>query len=224
MFEHMPGDWRDAVAATLAQPRVRALEEFVRAQRAQGTVFPPESRVFAALQLTPLPSVRVVLLGQDPYHDDGQAHGLCFSVPAGVPHPPSLRNIFVEREADLGMPRPTHGDLSAWARRGVLLLNTVLTVRAHEAASHARQGWEDVTQALLRAVVDRKTPVVALLWGNHAQKMAPLFDVPHAVVLRGVHPSPLSASRGFLGSRPFTAVNNALARLGQQPVDWSLSD
>jgi uracil-DNA glycosylase len=222
MFAHMPPDWRAAIAPALASPQAQQLERFVEQQRQAGPVFPPPAQVFTALHLTPPHNVRVVLLGQDPYHDDGQAHGLCFSVPRGVAPPPSLRNMFTELEADLGLPRPSHGDLTAWAAQGVLLLNTVLTVRAHEPASHARAGWEPITNALLTAVVARATPVVVVLWGNHAQKKAPLFQASHVTVLQGPHPSPLSAYRGFFGSRPFSAVNAALAGRGLPPVDWKL--
>ena len=184
-------------------------------------MFPPEDDVFSALRLTPFDEVKVVLLGQDPYHDDGQAHGLCFSVRPGVKAPPSLVNIFKELHSDLGCVIPNNGCLTPWAKQGVLLLNAVLTVRAHQANSHKNQGWEQFTDAVIRAVNDRPQPVVFLLWGNYAQKKGILVDANRHRVIKGAHPSPLSASK-FFGSKPFSAVNRALVELGNAPIDWQL--
>ena len=210
-MEQLPEAWRSFLAgrydaALLAQTLHRVEEE-----RAAGTVFPPEGEVFRALRLTPPGEVRVVLLGQDPYHDDGQAQGLAFSVPAGVRFPPSLRNIFKEYAADLGRPVPKSGSLEGWARGGVLLLNSVLTVRAHAAASHAKFGWQQLTDAVIAALSERAPePLVFLLWGNFAIAKRPLIDENRHTVIAGVHPSPLSASRGFFGSRPFSRAEQAL--------------
>ncbi|NCC94727.1 MAG: uracil-DNA glycosylase, partial [Opitutae bacterium] len=183
----------------------------VAAERAAGAqVFPPERRIFHALQLTPPAAVRAVLLGQDPYHDDGQAEGLAFSVPAGVKFPPSLRNIFKEYAADLGRPVPESGSLRDWAENGVLLLNSVLSVRAHEAGSHRKFGWESFTDAVIRSLNRKQERIVFLLWGNFALAKRPLIDETRHTVLANVHPSPLSAHRGFFGSRPFSQAELAL--------------
>jgi len=217
----LPESWRGVLAGETEQPYFERLAEFVAAERAGHQVFPPRGEVFSALEATPYERVKVVLLGQDPYHDDGQAHGMCFSVRPGTKVPPSLRNIFKEREADLGLPVPASGYLMPWAERGVLLLNTVLTVRAHEANSHKGKGWEAFTDAVIRAVSARPEPAVFVLWGNHAKKKLPLIDTGRHAVVQGAHPSPLSA-RLFLGSRPFSQIDKALADLGQPPMDWSL--
>lgn len=223
LLASLPADWRAALA-----PRLEgaawwdALAAFVDEERRQHAVFPPEDEVFAALALTPLDDVRVVLLGQDPYHGEGQAHGLCFSVRPGVKTPPSLVNLFKELEADLGIPPPPHGCLTSWARQGVLLLNAVLTVRAAAAGSHARKGWERFTDEVLRVVAARERPAVFLLFGAYAQKKAPLVDDGRNVVITNVHPSPLSAHRGFFGSRPFSKTNEALRALGLPEVGWRL--
>jgi uracil-DNA glycosylase len=211
--------WQRELGPELAQPYFAALSSFVAQEREHSTVFPPHSDVFAAFEATPFERVRAVLLGQDPYHGDGQAHGLCFSVRPGVPLPPSLRNVFKELESDLGIPRPAHGHLSKWAEQGVLLLNTVLTVRKDEANSHAGRGWERFTDAVLRAV-SRKEHVVFLLWGNAARAKAEWIDARHTRI-ESAHPSPLSA-RKFHGSRPFSRTNVALAAHGQGTIDWSL--
>jgi uracil-DNA glycosylase len=203
------------------EPYFHRLAEFVAAERAAHQVFPPRGEVFSALEATPYDRVRVVVLGQDPYHDDGQAHGMCFSVRPGTRIPPSLRNIYKELNTDLGLPVPETGYLMPWAERGVLLLNTVLTVRAHEAASHKGQGWERFTDAVIRAVSARERPAVFVLWGNHAKKKLPLIDTGRHAVVQGAHPSPLSARR-FLGSRPFSQIDAALAAFGEEPMDWTL--
>lgn len=215
----LPESWQRELGPELAQPYFAALSSFVAQERERATVFPPPLDVFAAFEATPFERVRAVLLGQDPYHGDGQAHGLCFSVRPGVPLPPSLRNVFKELESDLGIPRPNHGHLSKWAEQGVLLLNTVLTVRKDEANSHAGHGWERFTDSVLRAV-SRKEHVVFLLWGNAARAKAEWIDARHTRI-ESAHPSPLSA-RKFHGSRPFSRANAALAAHGQGTIDWAL--
>lgn len=222
MRDRIPAAWQPFLAEALASPWFDALAAFVADERARHAVYPSEGEEFAALTRTPPERVRVVLLGQDPYHGEGQAHGLAFSVPPGVARPPSLQNVHKELLADLGHPIPSHGSLLAWADRGVLLLNTSLTVRAGEAGSHAGRGWERLTDAIISALAAGPTPLVFVLWGSHAHKKAKLVSDPRHVVLRGVHPSPLSAHRGFVGSRPFSAVNSALAGLGHPPLDWRL--
>jgi uracil-DNA glycosylase len=206
-----------------AKPYFHQLEQFVDAERKAHTVFPPEHEVFSALWQTPLERVQVVLIGQDPYHDDNQAMGLCFSVPAGVKPPPSLVNIFKELNNDLGCRIPNHGCLIDWAKQGVLLLNAVLTVRAHQANSHKNRGWEKFTDAVIQAINARPEPVVFVLWGNYAKEKCKLADPSRHRVITGAHPSPLSAVR-FLGSRPFSAINRALADLGRKPIEWQIHD
>ncbi|HMQ31776.1 MAG TPA: uracil-DNA glycosylase [Chloroflexaceae bacterium] len=218
----IPASWRGALGDELAQPYVELLAAFVAAERAAHTVYPPESETFSALELTPPGRVRAVILGQDPYHGPGQAHGLAFSVRPGVPPPPSLINIFKELRDDLGLEPPGHGHLADWAREGVLLLNAVLTVRAGEANSHRGRGWERLTDAVIGAVSAGPRPVVFLLWGAPAQKKAALVDETRHAVLRAAHPSPLSARRGFFGSKPFSGANAALEERGQPPLDWRL--
>lgn len=222
--ERVPVSWQHLLADALDAPWFAELVRFVGDERARGPVHPPKGEVFAALARTPPDRVRVVILGQDPYHGPGQAHGLAFSVRRGVRRPPSLVNIHKELAADLGHPIPTHGSLEAWADRGVLLLNTVLTVREGAAGSHAGRGWERFTDAVIGAVAARSLPAVFVLWGSHAAKKAPLVErAPHAV-LRGAHPSPLSAHRGFHGSRPFSRIARLLRDMGHAPVDWRLDD
>ncbi|HYV38619.1 MAG TPA: uracil-DNA glycosylase [Gemmataceae bacterium] len=219
----LPADWERRLASEFTQPYFRQLQDFIQREREVHTVYPPDKDVFNALKLTPFDQVKVVLLGQDPYHDDGQAHGLCFSVQPGIKPPPSLVNIFKELKNDLGCPIPNNGCLTPWAERGVLLLNAVLTVRAHEANSHKNKGWEQFTDAVILAVNERPKPAVFLLWGNYAQKKGKLVDSAKHRVICGAHPSPLSASK-FFGSRPFSAVNRALQELGHEPLDWQLPD
>jgi uracil-DNA glycosylase len=213
-------DWNPILKAEFAKPYWRELQTFVSGERAHHTVFPPSTEVFAALHLTSFASTRVLILGQDPYHGPGQAHGLCFSVRPGVSRPPSLGNIFKELEADLGCSPPDHGSLVGWAEQGVLLLNAVLTVRAHQAGSHARKGWETFTDEVIRAVNAKSERVVFVLWGAYARKKKALIDGPQHVVIESAHPSPLSAHNGFLGSRPFSKVNAALVEVGLDPIDW----
>lgn len=224
----IPETWRVALEPVLASRPLRTLGGFLKAEEAAGkTIYPPAGTRLAALEFTPLPAVRVVILGQDPYHGPGQAHGLSFSVRPGVPVPPSLLNIFKEQEADLGLPRPAHGHLESWARGGALLLNTVLTVEAGQAGSHQGKGWEIFTDAAIRAVAERDTPCVYLLWGSHARAKAPLIREasagPH-LILEAPHPSPLSAHRGFLGCRHFSKANAWLEEQGVSAIDWRLPD
>jgi uracil-DNA glycosylase len=207
----------------LHQPYLRQLTEFLDRERREHTIYPPEPDVFNALKLTPFDAVKVVILGQDPYHDENQAHGLAFSVRPGVTPPPSLRNIFRELQADVGCAKPANGSLEPWARRGVLLLNVVLTVRAHQPHSHRRKGWEQFTDAAIAAVGHKPDPVVFVLWGAPAQKKIPLIDTSRHTIVKAPHPSPLSAKTGFFGSRPFSAVNTALKAAGRPPIDWRLA-
>ncbi|QNM82481.1 uracil-DNA glycosylase [Sphingomonas sabuli] len=221
----IPQDWRDALADDLAEPYVADLRRFLDRQQAAGrTVHPDGPSIFRALELTPLDSVRAVILGQDPYHGPGQAHGLSFSVPPGVPPPPSLKNIFKELGSDLGLPTPAHGLLDHWARQGVLLLNSVLTVENGQAGSHRNQGWERLTDAIVRLVSDRAEPSAFLLWGSPAQRKAALVDRTRHLVLEAPHPSPLSAYRGFFGCRHFSRTNAFLEASGRPPIDWALPD
>ena len=218
----LPDDWHSLLADTLETPAVRALEAFVAEERRVATVYPPENKVFAALHAAPFATVKVVILGQDPYHGPGQAHGLAFSVPRGVKAPPSLRNILKELRDDIECPHPAHGDLSSWAAQGVLLLNTVLTVREGEPCSHAGRGWEQITGAVVQAVSARPEPAVFVLWGRPAQAARSLIDETRHTVIMAAHPSQLSANRGFFGSRPFSQINAALSTFGQAPLDWCL--
>jgi uracil-DNA glycosylase len=210
--------------AEFAKPYWQQLQAFVGGERARFTVFPPDPEVFAALHLTPYAATRVVILGQDPYHGPKQAHGLCFSVRQGVAIPPSLANIYTELRADLGITTPTHGNLEAWARQGVLLLNTTLTVRAGQAASHQGKGWETFTDEVLKTVNGKDQRVVFILWGAAARRKKSLIDLTRHVVIESAHPSPLSAHNGFFGSRPFSRTNAALQEAGLDPIDWQLPD
>lgn len=215
-------DWNPVLRDELTKPYWNELQDFVAEERRHHTVYPPTEEVFAALHLTPLAQVKVLILGQDPYHGPGQAHGLCFSVRSGTRLPPSLENIFTELHDDLGIERPTTGDLTPWARQGVLLLNATLTVRAHQAASHQGKGWETFTDQVIAAVDAKPERVVFILWGNAARKKKSLVDTRRHVVIESPHPSPLSAHRGFFGSKPFSRANAALVEAGREPVDWRL--
>jgi uracil-DNA glycosylase len=215
-------DWNPILRAELAKPYWPELQQFVAAERAAHPVYPAHDEVFAALHLTPYEQVKVLILGQDPYHGPGQAHGLCFSVRPGVPTPPSLQNILKELHADLGIDPPDHGCLEAWARQGVLLLNATLTVRARQAASHQGKGWETFTDEVIRAVNAKPERVVFILWGGSARKKKGLVDTSRHVVIESPHPSPLSAHNGFFGSRPFSRANEALVAAGREPIDWRL--
>lgn len=220
----LPASWRPRLDGEVEKPYFARLRAFVDAERKRHEVYPPEGEVFAALELTPYERVKVLILGQDPYHGPGQAHGLAFSVRPGVTPPPSLRNLFRELHDDQGCPVPDNGYLVPWARQGVLLLNAVLTVRAGEPNSHRGKGWETFTDAVIREVNDRPERVVFVLWGGYAGKKEALIDTARHTVIRSAHPSPLSARRGFFGSRPFGKVNAALEKSGQAPVDWCLPD
>lgn len=214
-------DWNPLLNDQFDQPYWQDLQAFVQAERAAHQVYPAHEDVFAALHLTPYADVRIVILGQDPYHGPGQAHGLSFSVRPGVDVPPSLRNMYKELESDLGITHPGHGNLESWARNGVLLLNSVLTVRAHTAASHRKQGWETFTDRVISVVSEKPEPVVFILWGNFARSKAKLI-ADHHQIIESAHPSPLSASRGFFGTKPYSRANDALIAVGREPVDWSL--
>src|SRR5215470_17776257 len=220
----LPAGWKKVLSAELAKPYFQELSEFVDGERAKHQVFPPEDDVFNAFKLTPYEKVNVLILGQDPYHDDGQAHGLCFSVRPGVRPPPSLVNIFKELRDDLGCKVPNNGFLVPWAQQGVLLLNTVLTVRAHSPNSHKGKGWEKFTDAVIHKVGEKSDRVVFVLWGGHAQKKRELIHGDDDVLVESAHPSPLSAKNGFFGSRPFSKVNAALREAGKPEIDWQLPD
>ncbi len=215
-------DWNPILRAEFDKPYWSELQQFVHAERSRYPVYPPHDEVFAALHLTPFADVKVLILGQDPYHGPGQAHGLCFSVRPGVPPPPSLANIFTELESDLGVPRPDHGSLTRWAEQGVLLLNTTMTVRGGKAGSHQKQGWETFTDEVIKAVSTKDEMVAFVLWGSSARRKKELIDLNRHFVVESAHPSPLAAHRGFFGSRPFSRINEALLAAGREPVDWSL--
>ena len=216
-----PGDWHEVLADEFDKPYWQKLSEFITTERAEQEVFPPEDEVFSALELTPYSEVRVVILGQDPYHDNDQAHGLSFSVKPGIKIPPSLRNIYKELNADLGCAIPEHGNLVHWAKQGVLMINAVLTVRAHQANSHKSKGWEKLTDRIIRAVNEKDDPVVFLLWGGYARKKAKLVDTDRHGLVEGAHPSPLSVKK-FMGSKPFSQVNELLEDKGREPIDWEV--
>ena len=218
----LTGSWEQALRPEFGKPYYRELYNKVSEAYRTQTVYPPASEIFTAFHLTPLDQVKAVILGQDPYHEPGQAEGLAFSVPEGIEIPPSLVNIFQELHDDLGCPIPKSGDLRPWAERGVLLLNSVLTVRAHQAFSHAGFGWQEFTDAAIRAVDTVDRPVVFILWGRSAADKAALITNPKRLVIRSPHPSPLSAYRGFFGSRPFSKANAWLTAQGEEPIDWSL--
>ena len=224
--EPIPESWQPVLEPVLATAEARQLGGFLVAEEDAGKqIYPPRGCRLKALELTPLDEVKVVILGQDPYHGPGQAMGLCFSVPEGVKIPPSLVNIYKELEADLGVARADHGDLSKWARQGVLLLNNTLTVEAAKAGSHAKRGWDAITDACVAAVAARDEPSVFILWGSHAQakakRIAGLREGPHCVI-ESPHPSPLSAHRGFFGSKPFSRTNAFLSGHGREAIDWAL--
>ncbi len=217
--------WKYALGPEFSNTYMSELKRFLVAEKEAGKrIFPKGSEYFRALDLTPLDEVKVVILGQDPYHGFGQAHGLCFSVKPGVRTPPSLVNIYKEMETDLGIPPAKHGFLEHWAEQGVLLLNSVLTVEEGQAASHQGKGWERFTDAVIRAVNDECDGVVFILWGSYAQKKAAFVDQQRHLVLKSAHPSPLSAHNGFLGSRPFSKANAYLQSIGKDPVDWRLPE
>jgi len=221
---NIPTSWHALLADEFEKPYFQKLQQFVDEERQKYTIFPPEQDVFSALQLTPYEHANVFLLGQDPYHDDNQAHGLCFSVRPGIKPPPSLVNMFKELHNDVGFRIPNNGYLVPWAKQGMLMLNAVLTVRAHSPNSHKNHGWETFTDAVIRKVSAKEDPVVFVLWGGYAQKKRALIDTSRHTIIQSAHPSPLSANNGFFGSRPFSAINKALREAGKPEIEWQLPD
>lgn len=212
--------WKQILSTEFEKDYFRQLTDFVRNEYRSTTVYPPGKLIFNAFNLCPFEQVKVVIIGQDPYHGPGQAHGLCFSVNDNVPFPPSLRNIFKEIQDDLGKPIPESGNLTRWAKQGVLLLNATLTVRAHQAGSHQRRGWEEFTDAAIRALAEQREHLVFILWGAYAQKKGAFINRSRHLVLTSVHPSPLSAHNGFFGNRHFSRANEYLQQHGQTPIEW----
>ncbi|MER2006070.1 MAG: uracil-DNA glycosylase [Psychrobacillus sp.] len=215
-------NWKELLGAEWDKPYFKELQSFLDQEYAEHTIYPPREEVGSAFRLTPYDAVKVVILGQDPYHGPGQAHGLSFSVKSGVKIPPSLRNMFKELEEDLGCPIPSHGYLEKWAKQGVLLLNTVLTVRAGEANSHKGMGWERFTDTVIQKLSEREQPIIFVLWGKPAQAKLKLIDTSKHYIIQSTHPSPLSAHRGFLGSRPYSQINEQLVSLNEKPIDFCL--
>ncbi|MBO5717316.1 MAG: uracil-DNA glycosylase [Alistipes sp.] len=213
-------DWKEVLQEEFTKPYFDELVEFVKHEYASGVVYPAGANIFRAFDKCPFDKLKVVIIGQDPYHGPGQANGLCFSVARGVQFPPSLQNIFKEVQSDIGTPMPESGELDRWAEQGVLLLNAVLTVRAHQAASHAGRGWEKFTDAVVRAIAERKSEVVYMLWGSYAQKKGAIANPANNLILKAVHPSPLSAYRGFFGCKHFSEANKYLESVGKTPVVW----
>jgi len=220
MKVRMEPSWLELLQSEFDEPYFELLAEFIRGEYSQKTIYPPAPLIFNAFDQCPLNRVKVVILGQDPYHGQGQAHGLCFSVNDGIQHPPSLQNIFKEINRDLGVPVPESGNLIRWAKQGVLLLNATLTVEAQKAGSHQQQGWEQFTDAVIKLLSQCKQQLVFMLWGSYAQQKAALVDSAKHLVLKTVHPSPLSAYRGFIGCGHFSAANDYLVRNGLSPIDW----
>lgn len=212
--------WKEQLASEFDKEYFKSLTDFVRQEYRSTTVYPPGSYIFNAFEHCPFDKVKVVILGQDPYHEPGQAHGLSFSVQDGIPYPPSLVNIFKELESDLGKPMPSSGNLLRWADQGVLLLNATLTVRAHLAGSHQNRGWETFTDAVIHKLADNRSHLVYILWGSYAQKKGAFIDASHNLVIKSAHPSPLAAYRGFFGSKPFSKANDYLIATGREPIDW----
>lgn len=213
-------DWKAILQEEFEKPYFEELVSFVKEEYSRGTVYPAGRNIFRAFDRCPVDKLKVVIIGQDPYHGPGQANGLCFSVGEGVPFPPSLQNILKEVRDDVGAPMPLSGELERWAEQGVLLLNAVLTVRAHEAASHAGHGWERFTDAVVKAIAERKEGIVYMLWGSYAQKKGSIADPSRNLILKAVHPSPLSAYRGFFGCKHFSAANAYLTSIGKEPIEW----
>lgn len=216
-------EWLEVLRPEFEKPYFAGLKSFLVEEKNHYRIYPPGNRIFAAFDYTPFSKVKVVILGQDPYHGDGQAHGLCFSVPDGISLPPSLVNIYKELNSDLGIPVPKSGNLEKWAIQGVLLLNATLTVRANQAGSHQRQGWEIFTDEVIKQLSARHMGLVFILWGSYAQAKEALIDTSKHFVLKTVHPSPLSVYRGFFGCRHFSKTNELLVSAGKEPIDWSLS-
>ena len=217
-------DWLPALSEEFKKPYYKSLFQFVKTEYNTAVIFPPADDIFNAFHLTPLGQVKVVIIGQDPYHEPGQAHGLCFSVKPGVDIPPSLENIYKELHDDLGCYIPNNGYLVKWAEQGVLMMNTVLTVRAHRANSHHGQGWEQFTDAAIRALNEQDRPIVFILWGKPAQAKQAMLNNPNHLILTAPHPSPLSAYRGFFGSKPFSKTNAFLQARGVEPIDWQIEN
>lgn len=213
-------DWKSLLQEEFDKPYFEELTRFVRSEYSTGTIYPAGRNIFRAFDKCPVESLKVVIIGQDPYHGPGQANGLCFSVNDGIPFPPSLQNIFKEINNDLGTPIPQSGNLDRWAEQGVLLLNSVLTVKAHLAASHANHGWEKFTDAVVRTIAERKDGIVYMLWGSYAQRKGSIADPQRNLILKSVHPSPLSVYRGFFGCKHFSQANAYLQSLGKQPIVW----
>lgn len=213
-------DWKEILFEEFSKPYFEELVSFVKQEYASGEIFPAGRNIFRAFDKCPFDKLKVVIIGQDPYHGEGQANGLCFSVNEGTPFPPSLKNIFKEVSDDIGTPIPTSGELDRWAEQGVLLLNSVLTVRAHNAASHAGRGWERFTDAVVKAIAERKQGVVYMLWGSYAQRKGSIADSRQNLILHAVHPSPLSAYRGFFGCKHFSQANHYLISIGKEPIVW----
>lgn len=223
-MEFIQNDWAEVLKDEFSRPYFVKLWEFVEEEYATQVVYPRKDEIFSALRLTPFAETKVVIIGQDPYHGEGQAHGLSFSVKPGVKQPPSLKNIFKELKADLGCEIPNHGYLEKWAKQGVLLLNSVLTVRESKPNSHKNKGWETFTDEVIRRLNERRDPVVFLLWGRHAQEKGSLITNPWHGVFESAHPSPLAAKKGFFGSRPFSKANQFLREHGFREIDWQIPD
>ncbi|MBX7170273.1 MAG: uracil-DNA glycosylase [Pyrinomonadaceae bacterium] len=223
MIPEIPASWQNHLAEEREKPYFEKLEKFVAEEQEKFTIYPPQEKIFTALDLTSYEDTKVLLLGQDPYINKGQAHGLCFSVEdKSAKIPPSLRNIYKELKEDLGVEPPKHANLTAWAKQGILMLNVVLTVREGQSNSHKNKGWETFTDKIISLVSEKNEPVVFVLWGSHAQKKIPLIDTEKHKIVQGAHPSPLAT--GFLGSRPFSKINQYLREAGQTEIDWSIPD
>ncbi len=222
--ELMPSSWVSLLSEEFEKPYIKKLEEFLESEYQNYRIYPQKEDLFSTFRYTPFESVKVLLLGQDPYHGAGQAHGLSFSVPPNITFPPSLRNIFKELNTDLGLKVPNNGNLIPWAKQGILLLNAVLTVREGDAASHKNKGWEKFNDAIIKKLSNEAEPMVFLLWGNYAKKKKILINQEKHIVIEGIHPSPLSANSGFFGSKPFSTVNTALEKLGKKPINWQIPD
>ena len=216
--------WKEILKSEFSSQYFSELKEFLVEEKKKFRIYPPGNMIFNAFNKTPFDRVRVVLLGQDPYHGKGQAHGLCFSVPEGIPQPPSLVNIFKELKSDLGIPLPAHGNLEKWPSQGVLLLNAILTVRANQAGSHQNRGWEKFTDSVIHNISEKLTGVIFLLWGRYAQAKEVLIDSNKHYILKAAHPSPYSADNGFFGCKHFSMTNEILSRHGLDEIDWNIND